>query len=70
MEDKMKTNVGGIDKTARIVIGLVVILAGIIFQSWWGLIGIVPLATGLASKCPVYIPFGISTNKPETKVKS
>jgi hypothetical protein len=28
---------------------------------WWGLIGIVPLATGLLSWCPLYLPLGMST---------
>ena len=66
----MKKNVGGIDKTARIIIGSLIILAGIIFQSWWGLIGFVPLITGLSSSCPMYMPLGISTNKVKTDIKS
>ena len=65
----MKNNVGGIDKTARIIIGTIIILAGIIFQSWWGVVGFIPLITGLSSKCPVYIPFGIKTDKSEKKTK-
>jgi len=65
----MKKNVGGIDKTTRIVVGVIVILAGIIFQSWWGVIGIIPLVTGMSSTCPVYLPFGISTNKSKMKDK-
>ena len=69
-EKKMKKNVGGFDKSARIVVGTIVILAGIIFQSWWGLIGFVPLITGMSSTCPVYIPFGISTNKSKIKDKN
>ncbi|MFW6345188.1 MAG: YgaP family membrane protein [Halomonas sp.] len=60
----MKTNVGGIDKIARIVIGallIVLALAGVIGA--WGWIGVVPLATGLFNFCPAYSLFGINTCK-------
>jgi hypothetical protein len=30
-------------------------------QTLWGLLGIVPLATGLFRFCPLYLPFGINT---------
>ena len=62
----MKANVGGIDKIIRIVIGLgIIIYVGAIMHSWWGLIGIVPLMTGLVSRCGLYYPFGISSCKKE-----
>lgn len=32
-------------------------------QTMWGLIGIVPLATGLIGSCPIYTALGFSTNK-------
>lgn len=60
----MKTNVGGIDKVARIVVGAVLIvlaLTGTIGA--WGWVGIVPLATGLFNVCPLYPLLGISTCK-------
>ncbi|AVI63966.1 YgaP family membrane protein [Halomonas sp. GFAJ-1] len=60
----MKTNVGGIDKVARIVVGAVLIglaLTGTIGA--WGWVGIVPLATGLFNFCPLYPLLGISTCK-------
>jgi len=57
----MKSNVGGIDKTLRIVVGLAVIGAGFFFQSWWGLVGLVPLGTALIGWCPPYAIFGINT---------
>jgi hypothetical protein len=28
---------------------------------WWGLVGVVLLATGLLRWCPAYLPFGIKT---------
>jgi len=59
----MKKNIGITDKWVRIIIGLLIGAAGIYFKSWWGLIGLVPLATGLVNSCPLYLPFGISTRR-------
>ncbi|WLD57208.1 DUF2892 domain-containing protein [Salinispirillum sp. LH 10-3-1] len=60
----MKTNVGGIDKILRIVIGaLLLILTATQVIGLWGLVGIVPLATGLFNFCPLYSMFGIKTCK-------
>lgn len=61
----MTKNVGNIDRILRIVVGLA-LLAGFFLNSggsysWLYLIGIVPLATGLMSTCPLYSIFGIST---------
>ncbi|UCV15708.1 YgaP family membrane protein [Quatrionicoccus australiensis] len=58
----MKSNVGGIDKILRIVVGLGLIgatVAGAL--PVWGYIGIVPLATGLMGWCPLYPLLGLST---------
>ena len=58
----MTSNVGGIDRIARIVIGLVLIgltLSGTI--GVWGWLGIVPLATGAIGWCPVYPLIGLNT---------
>lgn len=57
----MKANIGKTDKAIRIVLGGVIIGAGIYYQSWWGLIGLVPVATALINFCPLYAPFKIST---------
>lgn len=57
-----KTNVGGIDRTLRIVIGLVLI--ALVFvgpKTAWGWVGIVPLATGLLRTCPLYSLLGANT---------
>jgi hypothetical protein len=44
-------------------VGLVIIALGIVFKSWWGLVGVLILGTGLFNFCLGYIPFGISTRK-------
>lgn len=57
----MNRNVGSADRIARIVLGTAILVAGAVLDSWWGLVGLVPLATGLIGWCPAYLPFGIST---------
>lgn len=58
----MTANVGGIDRIARIVLGLVLIgLAATSTVGWWGWLGIVPLATGALGWCPPYAIFGFNT---------
>ena len=57
----MKANVGSIDRLLRVIVGLIIAIIGVILDSWWGLIGIIPLATGLFRFCPLYCPLKIST---------
>lgn len=62
----MKQNVGSTEKTIRIIAGLA-ILSLIFFLEgnarWWGLVGLLPLVTGLSGYCPAYTLFGMSTAK-------
>lgn len=58
----MTKNEGTIDRALRVIVGLV--LLSLVFigpQTMWGLIGIVPLATGLIGNCPLYSILGINT---------
>lgn len=57
----MNPNVGSLDRVARIIIGLAILGAGYYYQSWWGLVGLVPLLTAIVRVCPAYWPFGLST---------
>ncbi|NCQ17761.1 MAG: DUF2892 domain-containing protein [Ignavibacteria bacterium CG_4_8_14_3_um_filter_37_9] len=59
----MKKNVGSVDRVLRIVLGVVIVALGLYYQSWWGVLGIIPLFTASISSCPLYMPFGISTCK-------
>lgn len=55
-----KTNEGTVERALRIAVG--VGLLSLVFvgpQSLWGLIGIVPLATGLVGVCPAYNLLGL-----------
>ncbi len=59
----MQINVGGFDRIARIVLGLVLI--SLVFvgpQTAWGWIGIVPLLTGIFKFCPAYTIVGLNTS--------
>lgn len=62
----MKANVGGTDKIMRLLIGLSTLGMGGIFESWWGVVGIIPIATSLLRWCPAYLPFGFSTCESNT----
>lgn len=58
----MSKNEGTLDRVLRVVLGLV--LLSLVFvgpQSLWGLIGLVPLVTGLVGTCPIYLALGIRT---------
>ena len=57
----MKANIGGIDRKLRIAIGVAVLAWGAYTQNWWGLVGAVPLLTGLIGWCPPYAILGMST---------
>jgi hypothetical protein len=57
----MKCNVGRTDRIIRVIIGLAIVWAGFYSESWWGLIGILPLATAAIGYCPLYPPFKFST---------
>ena len=60
----MTRNEGTVDRSLRVVLGL--FLLSLIFwgpQTYWGLVGLIPLVTGLVGSCPVYSVLGIKTCK-------
>jgi len=59
----MEKNVGGADRVIRVILGIVIIAAGVYFKSWWGLVGLILLITGLLGQCGLYKVFGINTCK-------
>ena len=62
MDKLLPKNEHTLERAFRVVLGLG--LLALVFvgpQTYWGLIGIVPLATGLIGSCPLYTLFGIST---------
>ena len=70
----MKKNVGGIDRQGRIVIGVILAIAGIAALSgFWAVgavigivalvIGIIFLVTGTTQKCPINQAVGMDTTE-------
>jgi len=58
----MQTNVGTIDRAARVVVGIALVTAAYADALGpWAWIGIVPLATGIVGNCPIYSMLGIDT---------
>jgi len=57
----MKKNMGNLDKNLRLILGAVILIIGYLNDSWWGLVGIVPILTSLVSFCPLYASFKLST---------
>ncbi len=58
----MKRNAGKLDSTIRIILGIIIL--SLIFvgpKSLWGLVGLVPLLTGIFGNCPLYSILGINT---------
>lgn len=57
----MKANVGSYDAAVRFVVACGIFWLGVHVESWWGLLGLAPLATSVASFCPLYLPFHFDT---------
>jgi len=53
-------NVGNLDRALRILFGILLIALAVGGKvDHWGYLGIVPLLTGLAALCPLYMLLGI-----------
>ena len=65
----MIQNMGSTDRTVRVIIALVLItlFATGVTSGIWGIISLVFagvfILTSLVSTCPLYLPFGIRTNR-------
>jgi Protein of unknown function (DUF2892) len=55
-------NEGPLDRGLRVAVGLALLSLTVTGpQTLWGLVGLVPLLTGLAGRCPIYALFGINS---------
>lgn len=57
----MKHNVGSYDIGVRFIGGCAVMFWGVNAESWWGLLGAVPVITAACAFCPLYCLFRIDT---------
>ena len=56
------SNVGGLDRMARVFLGWVLILLVFVGpKTPWGWLGLIPLITGFMRTCPLYSVLGLST---------
>jgi hypothetical protein len=68
MNKLLPTNEHPVERAIRVALGLaLLVLVFVGPKTLWGLLGIVPLATGLLGSCPLYTLFGISTCPAKTK---
>lgn len=60
----LERNVGTVDRAVRLTLALALFSLFFFLEgplAWLGLIGIVPLVTGLVGSCPLYRLFGVRT---------
>jgi hypothetical protein len=51
-----------LERVGRVLLGVGILSLTVVGpQTPWGLVGVIPLATGLIGSCPLYALFGIST---------
>lgn len=59
-------NVGSTDRVIRVILGIAILSLLFLLNGslrYLGLIGLIPLVTGLIGYCPLYALFKASTNK-------
>lgn len=62
-------NIGKTDKMVRYILAVGLLSLFFVLEGdlkYIGLIGFIPLVTATFGVCPLYIPFGINTNKKKT----
>jgi hypothetical protein len=61
----MGRNIGVLDQALRLGVGTALVTMWIFGPiGWWGILGFLPLVTGLTRVCPIYPLFGLSTCRP------
>lgn len=68
LEKILPANEHAVDRGVRVVLGLV--LLSLTFmgpRTWWGLVGILPLLTGLVGSCPLYTLLGMGTARTQPR---
>jgi hypothetical protein len=66
MNALMKRNESTADRTIRVILGIA--LLSLMFvgpKTLWGLLGLIPLITGIVGMCPIYRMLGFSTCRAE-----
>jgi hypothetical protein len=67
----MKTNIGGVERIVRVVVGLAILSQAFVgVGSPWAYLGIMPLLSGVVGWWPPYALLGISTDRPSKSTPS
>jgi DUF2892 family protein len=63
-------NVHFVERLLRVIFGLFVV--SLLFwgpESYWALLGLIPVFTGIFGSCPLYTLFGVSTCRGSCKIE-
>lgn len=61
----MKTNLGSYDVAVRFTLGCFCLFVGVHKETWWGLVGLLPLTTAICGFCPLYVLMHLDTTGPD-----
>lgn len=67
----MQENIGNTERVIRVILGLALLSLLFILEgnaSYWGLLGLIPLATAAVRWCPIWKLLGINTCSAEQHV--
>jgi len=60
----VKKNVGHFDAVVRVVAGMLILFAGLWFNSLWGFVGLIFITSGALEFCPIYRMLNTATCSP------
>ncbi len=76
VKNLLRPNVGGLDRAIRMLLGSILLAAGIFLRIQGvshaltiGIVGLVMLIMSVIRFCPLYVPFGLSTADKGTRAK-
>lgn len=61
----MKKNVGYWDSIIRVVAGAIIVSLGLLYDNYWGFVGLILVFLGVVAFCPVYRLFHFATVSPD-----
>ncbi len=62
-------NIGIADRIVRIILAVIFIIMGLALSSWWLILAVIALVTGIIGWCPIYAIFGCGTYPNQKRAK-
>jgi hypothetical protein len=59
----MKKNVGNGARYIFIILAIAIFALGVIFNTWWGLLGVIPVIVAATERCALFYLLKIDTTK-------